>query len=144
MKIMHKLKAEKYGNPKNGFTFEAPLRSAIIQRGSKIESVESSIDLGNMLLTGSKDVYLARVTGDSMIDENIHEGDILIVDAKAEPKDGQIVVASLDGEMTVKKLHRVNGQIYLVSANQKYLPIEITGYCKFEIQGVVKHIIHEV
>ena len=74
----------------------------------------------------------------------LYTGDILIVDAKSEPKDGQIVVASLDGEMTVKKLRRKDGKIYLVSANQKYLPIEITGYCKFEIQGVVKHIIHEV
>ena len=142
---MYRLRADKYGNPTKGFTFEAPLLPASIQRSSgMLQSVETTIDLGNLLLTGSKDVYMARVTGDSMIDENIYTGDILIVDAKSEPKDGQIVVASLDGEMTVKKLRRKDGKIYLVSANQKYLPIEITGYCKFEIQGVVKHIIHEV
>lgn len=142
---MYRLRADKYGNPKQGFTFEAPLLPASIQRSKgMLQSVETTIDLGNLLLTGSKDVYMARVTGDSMIEENIFTGDILIVDAKLEPRDGQIVVASLDGEMTVKKLRRKDGKIYLISANQKYLPIEITGYCKFEIQGVVKHIIHEV
>lgn len=142
---MYKLRADRLGSPKQGFTFEAPLLSANILRNSGLlESISTSIDLGSMLLTGSKDVYMARVTGDSMVDENIFTGDILIVDAKSKPKDGQIVVASLDGEMTVKKLRIKDGKIYLVSANKKYLPIEIGEYCKFEIQGVVKHIIHEV
>lgn len=142
---MYRLRADKYGNPKRGFTFEAPLLPASIQRSrGMVKAVDSTIDLGNLLLTDSKEVYMVRVKGDSMIDENIFTGDILIVDAKSEPKDGQIVVASLDGEMTVKKLRRKDGKIYLISANQKYLPIEITSYCKFEIQGVVRHIIHEV
>jgi len=79
-----------------------------------------------------------------MINENILDGDILVVDRKETPRDGKIVIASLNGEMAVKKFKIIEGKVYLYSANEKFLPIEISGLMEFQIQGVVKHVIHNL
>ena len=145
MKNMPTTKASIVANLKNHINFEAPLLPASINRRANDKStLESAIDLNELLSKNNKSTYLVRVSGESMIDENIFTDDILIVDAKEMPKDGQIVIASLDGELTVKKLRKIDNKIYLFSANEKFVPIEITPYCKFDIQGVVKHIIHSI
>ncbi len=74
----------------------------------------------------------------------IFEGDILVVDRKEKPEDGKVVIASLNGEMAVKTLREIDAKIYLYSANKKFLPIEIQGFMEFRIQGVVKHVIHNM
>jgi DNA polymerase V len=87
---------------------------------------------------------MVHVNGESMIDENIDDGDILIVDSGAQPYDGKIVVASLNGELTVKTFREKKGRAWLISANKKFLPIEIGELVQFEIQGVVKHVIKKM
>lgn len=79
-----------------------------------------------------------------MINESIFSGDLLIVKRNEQPKDGKIVIAALNGEMAVKIYRVMEDGIYLFSANDKFLPIEIKPFWNFEIQGVVKHIIHNV
>lgn len=138
-------KANRFAAPKKQYFFEAPILPAKIKRDSKnIELQDESIDLNSLLMESDDGLYMVEVSGDSMIDESIYPGDVLIVDSNMSPKDGLIVIASLDGEMTVKILRKIEGKVYLEAANKKYLPIEITPYCKFEIQGVVRHIIHNV
>lgn len=128
---------------KSNFSFEAPIVSA-----EKIKGVSKSngklIDLNNFLAPIAKEFFLVRVTGESMINESIFSGDLLIVKRNEQPKDGKIVIAALNGEMAVKIYRVMEDGIYLFSANDKFLPIEIKPFWNFEIQGVVKHIIHNV
>ncbi len=84
---------------------------------------------------------MVRVAGDSMVNENIYEGDILVVNQDEKPSDGKVVIAALNGEMAVKTLRIIEGTVYLFSANKRFLPIEILPFWEFEIQGVVKHVI---
>lgn len=141
-----KLKVEKIRELKPRYSFVAPVLSASIQpkikNAAKISA--ENLDLNSFLAPQPKDTYLVHVNGESMVDENIFDGDILVVDGKEKPADGKIVIASLNGEMTVKTLRIMDDTIYLVSANSNFLPIEIGPYMEFEIQGVVKHVIHPI
>jgi len=128
---------------KANFSFEAPIVSAEKLKGVK-KSNDKLIDLNSFLAPIAKEFFLVRVTGESMINENIFSGDLLVVKRKEEPKDGKIVIAALNGEMAVKIYRVLEDGVYLFSANEKFLPIEIKPFWNFEIQGVVKHIIHNV
>lgn len=103
-----------------------------------------SLDLNAFLAPNPKNLYLVQVSGQSMINENIYNGDILIVDKNETPKDGKIVIASLNGDMFVKTLKIKSNKIYLYSANSQFLPIEILPDFNFKIQGVVKNVIHSL
>lgn len=140
------MKAEKVAELKPKFKFEAPfLPAAIIGSKGKIKlKKDSTLDLNVLLAPKPKNIYMVRVTGESMKDEGIYEGDILVVDKGELPKDGKVVIAALNGEMAVKTYREINNKIYLFSANQRFLPIEILPYWEFKIQGVVKHVIHNV
>lgn len=142
-----KLTVEQPRELKNkGFDFEAPVLPTGFKSGDRvrIEPAGTSLDLNKLLAPETKNTYLVKVNGESMINENIFDGDILVVDRKEKPADGKIVIASLNGEMAVKKYRVVEGKTYLYSANSKFLPIEISPFWQFEIQGVVKHIIKSV
>ena len=140
------MKVKKIVELKNGYSFEASILPAAIPAGrsSKDEKALSKLDLNSYLAPMPEKIYLVRVNGESMIDENILDGDLLVVDATEKPKDGQVVIASLDGEMAVKIIREIEGKIYLYSANQKFLPIEIGPFMHFDIQGVVKHVIRDL
>lgn len=75
-------------------------------------------------LVGNKDsTYLLEVKGDSMIEEGIKEGDLVVVERKGEPRDGDIVIAEVDGGWTMKYFKKEKGQVYLLPANKNYRPI---------------------
>lgn len=128
---------------KSTFSFEAPLLRA---EGVNISVNPNSqmFDLNSVLAPKPDDVFLVRVSGESMIDEGIYDGDILVVNKNERPKDGKVVIAALNGEMAVKTFRKIEGKTYLFSANSKFLPIEIMPFWQFEIQGIVKHVIHNV
>lgn len=86
-------------------------------------SVDDSIDFYEYLLGTPSEMFSLTVSGDSMIDEGIHEGDIVIVDKSIEPRNGDVVAACIDGEWTVKYFHKENNQIILKPANAAYPPI---------------------
>jgi SOS regulatory protein LexA len=67
--------------------------------------------------------FLLRVSGDSMIDEGIHTGDLVILDKKREPRNKDIVAALIDNEWTLKYFHQEEGKVYLTAANAKYPPL---------------------
>ncbi len=97
--------------------------------------LEKELDLNEYLIKHPSSTFLAKVTGDSMIKANLKDGDLLIIDKAKEPKTGDTVVAVVEGEFTVKKLHIEKGRYYLVPENEKYKPIEVTN--DTEIWGVV-------
>jgi DNA polymerase V len=78
-----------------------------------------------------------------MRDANLCDGDLLVIDRAETPRHRSIVVAVLNGEFVVKRLHKRNGELRLLSENKAYPAIEITEGMDFEIWGVVSHIIHK-
>ncbi|KAA3632084.1 MAG: LexA family transcriptional regulator [Calditrichaeota bacterium] len=106
--------------------------------------LEGNLDLNKYLVKHPVATYFVRVTGDSMVGAGIHEGDILIVDRSLEPVSRRIVIAVVDGELTVKRLIRRNGKVMLMPENDKYKPIEIKDEVDLEIWGVVTTVLHGV
>jgi len=80
--------------------------------------------------------YLLRVKGDSMRDDGILDGDLIAVHRSAVAEDGQIVVARIDGEITVKRLKRRRDRIVLMPRNPDYAPIEVPADADFAIEGL--------
>jgi len=108
-----------------------------VAAGSPIEPIEvpESIDVPESLLSGENNFAL-RVIGDSMVEEGIRDGDILIINKQPVAENGQTVVALVRGEATVKRFYIRNGHVELIPANEKMSPI----VCKpsdVEIVGVV-------
>jgi len=106
--------------------------------------VERSIDLNDWLVRNKLATYIVCVEGDSMAGE-IRPGDRLIVDRSLEPRHGDVVIASVDGEMTVKRLHvEAGGGRYLVADNPDFSPVELNGRGEVTIWGVVTHSIRRM
>lgn len=99
------------------------------------EQVIDEVTFDEYLVDRPENSYLLRVSGDSMEDAGIKDGDVVVVDKKAKPKVGDIVVADIDSEFTLKYLQQENGEMCLVPANKNYPTI----YPKdsLTIEGVV-------
>lgn len=139
------MRAKKLPGLKETYKFEAPMLPASIRGGEKVSATNfSSVDLYSLLIPKNGNTFMVQVSGESMIDEGIYHGDILIVNKNEKPREGQIVIAALNGEMLVKIYREIEGKVYLFSANQHFLPIEIFPDWSFEIQGLVKHVIHKM
>ncbi len=102
------------------------------------DTIEREIDLAEMLLEHPESTYFIRVVGDSMTDAGISDGDTLIVDCAVTPKAGQVVIAKVFGELTVKRYMLRNGQPVLRAENRRYNDIVITPEMDFAIVGVVR------
>lgn len=106
--------------------------------------LEGALDLNGLVVKHPEATFFARVEGDSMQDEGIAEGDILVVDKAEEPFDGCLAVAYVDGEFTLKRVRMEQDRLLLVPANPKYPPIEITAENDFALWGVVRWIVKRV
>lgn len=106
--------------------------------------LEGKLDITKHLVKHPAATFYVRVSGDSMIGAGIHSGDLLVVDRSLEPKNGNVIVAALDGDLTGKRLYQKNGLIRLLPENAQYQPIEIQDGQSFEIWGVVTNVIHSL
>jgi DNA polymerase V len=106
--------------------------------------IDRTLDLNEFLITHPSATFFVRVEGTSMVDAHIRPGDILIVDKAMEPASGNIVIATLDGEFTVKRFQRKGKRSYLLPENPDFAPMEITENMTVEIWGVVTYVIHKV
>lgn len=100
-----------------------------------------SIDLNKELIRHPATTFYARAKGDSMRDCGIDDGDLLVIDKGIEPADGDIVVAFIDGEFTLKrvKVDQAGQCLWLVPANEQYEPIRVTEENNFIIWGVLTY-----
>jgi len=124
-----------------------PLYLCSVQAGYPIpanDEVEDNIDLNKYLVKHPTATFLVRVVGDSMINAGINETDILVVDRKIDPQSGRIVVASVNGELTVKRLDKTSEGVFLMPENDDYQPIKIGENDAAMIWGVVTNVIHKV
>jgi DNA polymerase V len=106
--------------------------------------IESRLDLNRYLIKHPAATFFVRVTGDSMIGAGIHSGDILIVDRSLEPADKKVVIAVVDGNLTVKRIRLTDTAVFLVPENGEYPPIRLDMGMNVEIWGVVTNVIHPV
>ena len=106
--------------------------------------VDQSLDLNTHLIEHPEASFFIRVKGHSMVGAGIHDGDLLIVDRALEPRDGKIVIAAIQGELTVKRLKFRKGTAWLVPENPDYAPIRIREDHECLIWGVVTQVIHAV
>jgi DNA polymerase V len=88
--------------------------------------------------------FVVRVTGDSMERAGISDGDELIVNRALEPKDGSVVIAVLDGELTVKRLRITPTGVVLQAENPRYPDILVPGLSQLSIWGVATKCLHQV
>ena len=102
------------------------------------DTIEREIDLADMLLEHPESTYFIRVVGDSMTDAGISDGDTLIVDCAVQPRSGQIVIAKVYGELTVKRYIKAEGRPVLRAENRRYKDIAITAEMDFTIVGVFR------
>ncbi|MDT3249837.1 translesion error-prone DNA polymerase V autoproteolytic subunit [Serratia sp. root2] len=103
--------------------------------------VEARLDIGKLLVRHPNATYFVRASGDSMVDGNIKDGDLLIVDSSLRAEHGNIVIAAIDGEFTVKKLQR-HPDLRLLPMNPAYSPIVFGDEDALEIFGVVTFIVY--
>lgn len=99
------------------------------------ENVEGTFSIHKSLINGKSDCFALRVKGDSMINAGIFEGDVVIVNPQKNANNGEIIVALLGDEATLKRFERKNNQIALVPENEKYDKIRIKKDDDFSIVG---------
>ena len=109
-----------------------------VAAGSPIEAVASSETIAVPEdLVGRRETYVLRVKGDSMIDEQIRDGDFVIVEDRKTAENGEMVIALVGGsEVTLKKFYRENGRVRLQPANPGMHPILLEAF-QVQVQGVV-------
>ena len=130
---------------RNGYKFR--LYSDQIQAGFPSPAEDApfeTIDLAQYLAPNPTATFFIRVTGESMRDAGIFPGDILIVDRSLEARNGDVVVAALDGEFTVKRLFKTKNRVELRPENRKFPILQIDGESELIVWGVVRRVIHNV
>jgi DNA polymerase V len=103
---------------------------------------EGKLDLNKHLIKNPPATFFVRVTGDSMVGAGIHHGDLLIVDRSLEPKNKSVVIAIVNGELTVKRIRIKGRTISLEPENENYPAQQITEEMEFEVWGIVTNVIH--
>jgi DNA polymerase V len=127
--------------------FQLPLYSSKVAAGLPVpadDDIEQQLDLNEHLIKHPATTFLVRASGNSMIGAGIHENDILIVDRSMTPATGKIVVAAIDGQVTVKRLYQNNDALFLMPENPEFSSIEIKEGNEIYIWGVVTSVIHSV
>ena len=105
--------------------------------------MENKLDLNEYLIKHPAATFIVKAKGPSMMDAGILSGDLLIVDRSITPKSDRIVIASIFGDLTIKKLQKKRNSLFLLSANSDYPSIEVKEEMECFIWGVVTYIIHE-
>ncbi len=103
--------------------------------------MELSIDLNQELIKHPASTFYGRVSGLSMVDEGIEDGDILVVDKSLEVQSGDLAVCFIDGEFTLKRVEIETEVIWLVPSNPQYPKIKVTADNDFIVWGVVTYTI---
>lgn len=103
---------------------------------------EDKLDLNKHLIRNPAATFFVRVTGDSMVKAGIHDGDLLVVDRSIEPRDKNVVIAIVNGELTVKRIRIRKNKLTLEAENENYQSREIDEEMEFEVWGVVTNVIH--
>lgn len=122
-----------------------PLAEAVVPAGFPSPSPDirdMPLNIHDYVVKNSTATYFVRVSGSSMIGAGIYPDDILVVDRSITPRHGHIVIAAVDGDMTVKRLFRKDGKIMLMPENKHFAPIVVHDGQELDIWGVVTFVVH--
>ena len=106
--------------------------------------VEKRLDINEVLVGDEEATFFVRVAGSSMTGAGIHDGDILVVDRSAQPTEGDVVIAALGGELTVKRYEVHEGRPALVPEAKGHEPIPVREGEELVVWGVAQHVVHEI
>lgn len=105
--------------------------------------LEQSIDLNEQLIRNKPATFFMRVSGDAMVGAGIFNGDVVIVDRSVKSASGKVVIATLNGEMLIRRLEKTFNKIRLVPETTRLSPIDVDlSGSEFSIWGVVTYVIH--
>ena len=105
---------------------------------------ETRISLDRELVKNKEATFYARVSGDSMIEAGLNDGDLLVIDKSLNPENGKIAVCLIDGDFTVKRIKKENNKLFLVPENNKYKKTEVKVENELIIWGIVEYVIKKV
>lgn len=103
-----------------------------------------NINLHSYLVDKDEDTFILTASGNSMIHAGINDGDLLVINSKARYGEGDVVIASINGEFTVKRMTYIKGRLMLQPENPDYKPIKVRDNDDVKVFGVVTHSIHKV
>ena len=106
--------------------------------------MEKQLNLHEFLVSHQTSTFFVRAEGDSMIGTGIFSGDLLVVDRSLEAVHNKVVIAAIDGELTVKRLIKYNNKTFLKAENPQYKDIVIEEGMELNIWGVVTSVIHQL
>jgi len=105
---------------------------------------ESRISIEKVVIKNKESTFYAKVSGDSMKDAGLNDGDILVIDRSEELKNNKIAVCYLNGDFTVKRVKIEKKAVYLIPENKKYKPIKVTEENELIVWGIVTYVIKKV
>tara|TARA_Y100001978_G_scaffold194528_1_gene201756 strand:- start:467 stop:907 length:441 start_codon:yes stop_codon:yes gene_type:complete len=126
---------------------ECPLFESMVSAGFPSPAqdyYDGYLNLHQYLIPDPNNVFFVRANGDSMIGAGIFDQDLLIVDRSKKKPNGKVVIASLNGEFTLKRLVQTRECFELQPENPDYPSIPISVDDDFQIWGVVRHVIHKL
>ena len=141
---VEKFFAAGYNGSKRFTQLDIPTANATGFGAAADDYMERGIDLNEQLIRNKPATFFMRVTGNSMINASIHDGDIVIVDRSIKPVNGKIVIAVIDGEMLIRRYEKTLNSLRLIPETAKLSPIDVSEFMDFKIWGVVSCIIRNV
>lgn len=142
--LLHSTKSLEIYSASTDSNMELPLVSSGISAGfpsPALDFIDLSIDMNKHLVKHPSATYYGRVSGNSMKDAGIFDGDLLVIDKSLEAENDKIAVCYIDGEFTVKRIRKEKNCIWLIPENESYKPIQVTEENDFLIWGIVTHVI---
>lgn len=127
--------------------YQYPLYTSSVSAGFPVSAddhIDAKVNLNELLIKNPTQTFLVRASGESMLNAGIRSGDILIVDKSIEPANGKIVIAAIDGHLTVKRLTKKASTYQLMPENEKFKPIEVLAENNVTILGVVTGVIQQL
>jgi len=141
---VEKFFAAGYNGSKRFTQLDVPTANATGFGAAADDYMERGIDLNEQLIRNKPATYFMRVSGNSMINAAVHDGDIVIVDRSIKPVNGKIVIAVIDGEMLIRRYEKTLNRLRLIPETPKLSPIDVSEFSDFKIWGVVTYVIKNV
>ena len=133
-----------YTGSKRFSQHDVPMANASGFGAAADDYMERGIDLNEQLIRNKPATFFMKVSGSSMINAGIFDGDIVIVDRSIKPQNGKIVIAVLDGEMLIRRYEKTINRLRLVPETPKLSSIEVSEFMDFKIWGVVIYAIRSL
>ena len=133
-----------YAGSKRFTQHDVPKANATGFGAAADDYMDRGIDLNEQLIRNKPATFFMRVSGNSMINAGIFDGDIVIVDRSIKPKNGKIVIAVIDGEMLIRRYEQSVNKLRLVPDTPKLSAIDVSEFSDFKIWGVVIHIVRSL